>query len=275
MLTSNGYVLSQRPERFGSLQPVPDAERTDRDALWRRLGDDGYLYLPGFLDTDVVAAFRSYYFDRVAPAGLSERNAGADLDQATLRRVLFREIVPGRPYDDFCRQPAIVDFFSWLLADEVHLHRRKILRHTRPGDSGIGQATQAHYDLLYLREGTDQVLTIWIPVGDCPIERGSLIYLEGSHRWVQAEEAAGRLKRPAASITADLPGLADDHDARWLATDFGSGDVMVHTSKIVHAALDNVDPDRVTRLSTDIRYQRVSDQIDARWQNDWNDRDGL
>ncbi|QDP95771.1 phytanoyl-CoA dioxygenase family protein [Microlunatus elymi] len=276
MLTSNGYVLSQRPERFGSLQPVPDGERADRSALWQRLDDDGYLYLPGFLDRQVVEDFRRYYFDRLAPAGLTETGGSKDdLDQSTLRRVLFREIVPGRAYDDFCRQPKIVDFFGWLLADDVHLHRRKILRHTRPGDTGIGQATQAHYDLLYLREGTAQVLTIWIPVGDCPVERGSLIYLEGSHRWVQAEEAAGRLQRPAASITADLPGLADDHDARWLATDFRCGDVMVHTSQIVHAALDNVDPDRVTRLSTDIRYQRVSDRIDARWQHDWHDRDGL
>ncbi|HEY9290333.1 MAG TPA: phytanoyl-CoA dioxygenase family protein [Microlunatus sp.] len=275
MLTSNGYVLDQRPERFGALQTVPDSERTDRDKLWQRLAADGYLYLPGFLDPQAVQDFRSYYFDRLAPAGLTEQNANGDLDQATLRRVLFREIVPGQPYADFCRQPAIVDFFSWLLADDVHLHRRKILRHTRPGDSGIGQATQAHYDLLYLRAGTDQVLTIWIPIGDCPVERGSLIYLEGSHHWVQNEEAAGRLTRPAASITADLPGLADDHDARWLATDFRSGDVMVHTAQIVHAALDNVDPDRVTRLSTDIRYQRVSDRIDVRWQNHWHDRDGL
>lgn len=274
MLTSNGYVLSETPDRLGSLEPVPGPARGSRDALWERLDRDGYLLLRGFLDPDIVNGFRHYYFGRLADAGLQE-HGGGHVDQASLRHILFREIVPGLEYDAFCRQQVIVDFFSWLLGDTVHLHRRKILRHTRPGDTGIGQATQAHYDLLYLRDGTDNVLTLWIPLGDCPVQRGGLIYLEGSHRWVRAEEQAGVRKRPAASITADLPGLADDHDQRWLVTDYAAGDVMVHTAHMVHAALDNVDPANLMRLSTDIRYQRVSDAIDARWQNHWHDRDGL
>jgi hypothetical protein len=29
------------------------------------------------------------------------------------------------------------------------------------------------------------------------------------------------------------------------------------------------------RLSTDIRYQRTTDPIDWRWQEHWNDEDGL
>jgi hypothetical protein len=32
----------------------------------------------------------------------------------------------------------------------------------------------------------------------------------------------------------------------------------------------NVDPERRIRLSTDIRYQRVRDEIDARWSNHWS-----
>ena len=274
VLTSNGYQLSEAPQRLGSLEPVPAADRGSRQALWRRLDADGYLLLRDFLDPAVVNRFRQYYFGRLAEVGLREDGSG-EVDQAGLRHILFREIVPGPQYDAFCRQPVIVDFFSWLLADDVHLHRRKIIRHTRPGESGIGQATQAHYDLLYLREGTDDVLTLWIPLGDCPVALGGLVYLEGSHRWVRAEEAAGVRKRPAASITADLPGLADDHDGRWLVTDYAAGDVVVHTAHMVHAALDNVDPAQRMRLSTDIRYQRVTDSIDARWQNDWHDRDGL
>lgn len=67
---------------------------------------------------------------------------------------------------------------------------------------------------MYLREGSDRVLSMWIPLGDCPIDRGGLIYLEGSHHRVLRDEALGRLPRPAASITADLPGLADYCDTR-------------------------------------------------------------
>ena len=66
-----------------------------------------------------------------------------------------------------------------------------------------------------------------------------------------------------------------EYDARWLRADYRAGDVVVHCSQIVHAALDNVDQDRVVRLSTDIRYQRTTEPIDARWQHHWSDTDGL
>ncbi|HEY3555824.1 MAG TPA: phytanoyl-CoA dioxygenase family protein [Kribbella sp.] len=261
MLTSNGYVLDEG--RLGELVAVPERERGDRELLRARLRRDGYLYLTGLLDPEVVWAFREYYF------GLT----GAATDRASYRKVLFEDIVPGPEYAAFCAQPALKGWFEWFLGGEPFLHRRKIIRQTAPGENGIGTATQAHYDLVYLREGSDQVLSAWIPLGDCPVSRGGLTYLEGSHHRVLADEAAGRLKRPAASITADLPALATEYDANWLVADYQAGDVVVHTAHTVHAALDNVSSE--LRLSTDIRYQRADDAIDTRWQQHWHDRDGL
>ena len=80
---------------------------------------------------------------------------------------------------------------------------------------------------------------------------------------------------PAASMSADLPALAEQHDTRWRVTDFAAGDVMVHSPYMVHASLDNVDRQRQLRLSTDIRYQRAGDVIDWRWQQHWYEDDGL
>ncbi|MFC6160806.1 phytanoyl-CoA dioxygenase family protein [Kribbella jiaozuonensis] len=261
MLTSNGYVLDE--QRLGQLVAVPFEQRGDRSLLRSRLQRDGYLFLTGLLDPAVVQEFREYYF------GLT----GAAADRASYRKVLFGEIVPGPEYAAFCAQPALKGWFEWFLGGTPFLHRRKIIRQTAPGENGIGTATQAHYDLVYLRDGTDQVLSAWIPLGDCPVSRGGLTYLQGSHHRVLEEEAAGRLKRPAASITADLPTLAEEYDANWLVADYAAGDVVVHTAHTVHAALDNVSTE--LRLSTDIRYQLAGDAIDARWQNHWHDRDGL
>lgn len=283
MLTSNGYVLDESPARFGDLAAVPDCERSDREALWRRLSRDGYLFLRGALDPDAVRAFRRYYFEQLAPTGMlrpgTDPEAGiagdGAVDNATLRHTLFRQIVPGRPYERFCTQPSIRDWYAWLLGGDTFLHRRRIIRSNRPGESGIGTATQAHYDLVYIREGTDRVLSSWIPLGDCPTERGGLVYLEASHHRVLREERLGRLRRPAASITADLPALAAEHGSRWLAADYAAGDMVVHSAYTVHAALDNVDRGGVMRLSTDIRYQRADQPIDWRWSSDWHDRDGL
>jgi hypothetical protein len=44
---------------------------------------------------------------------------------------------------------------------------------------------------------------------------------------------------------------------------------------MIHASTGNVSPDSRMRLSTDIRYQLVSDKIDQRWAQDWNPDDGL
>jgi hypothetical protein len=283
MWTSNGYVLDESPSRLGELRPVPDAERTDRKRLRARLHRDGYLFLPGALDPAESIAFRRYYFATLAPTGLvrpgTDPTAGLagddDIARDKLRGLLFGEIVPGETYARFCNQPAIQGWYAWFLGGEPTLHRRKIIRHTRPGENGPGTATAAHYDLLYLRDGTDQVLSSWIPLGDCPTDLGGLVYLEGSHHRTRAEEQAGTAKRPAASITADLPSLAEAYDTRWLLADYAAGDMVVHSAYLVHAALDNMDNAGRMRLSTDIRYQRADQPIDRRWQQDWYQGDGL
>ena len=283
MFTSNGYTLDDSSGRLGWMQPVPDAIRDDKDALWAQLRRDGYLYLPQQLDPSIVNSFREYYFTMMYDTGIVERGtnpavgvgASGDIDRAKIREVLFGGIVPGPRYETLTTHPAIKGWFEWFLGDDVHLHKRKILRHVRPGESGIGTATQAHYDLVYLREGSERVLSMWIPLGDCPAEQGGLAYLEGSHHWAMADERDRGDKRPAASITADLPGLADKHDARWLLANYKAGDVMVHSSYVVHASTDNVDPLSRVRLSTDIRYQRATEPIVWRWQEHWHEDDGL
>lgn len=283
MLTSNGYVLSEREDRLGYLEPVPAGERGDREQLWRRLRKDGYLYLTQHLDREVVNAFRAHYFSKMSETGLLAPNtdpadgvgASGDFDRGKMRQILFDDIVPGDLYHALTAHPAIKDWFTWFFADSVHLHKRRIIRHTRPGEAGIGTATQAHYDVVYLREGTDRLLSMWIPLGDCPVEMGGLTYLEGSHHWAMADERQRGIHRPPAWMTADLPGLAEEHDARWLLADYKAGDVMVHSAYIVHAGTDNVDASSRIRLSTDIRYQREKDPIDWRWQEHWHDQDGL
>jgi len=283
MWTSNGYALDESPARLGELRPVPDRERHDRERLRTRLRDDGYLFLPRALDPAASVAFRRYYFATLAPTGLVRAGSDpalglagdGDVSRADLRERLFGEIVPGETYARFCAQPAIRDWYAWFLGGEPFLHRRKIIRHTRPGENGIGTATQAHYDLLYLREGSDAVLSSWIPLGDCPATLGGLVYLEGSHHRVVEEERAATVRRPAASITADLPGLAARWDARWLLADYAAGDMVVHSAFTVHASLDNVDTAGRMRLSTDIRYQLREAPVDRRWQHDWFDGDGL
>ena len=280
-LQSLEYTLERSPERLGWLEAVPNNERGDRAALWARLRRDGYLFLRGALEPEVSLEFRRYYFAMLESSGLLQAGtdpldgigaASGEFDRDVARRALFDWIVPGDEYHSLCTSPDVQGFFAWLFDGPVHLHKRKLIRHSKVMDSWV---TSAHYDLVYLREGTDNLLSAWIPLGDCPVERGGLIYLEGSHTKIAQRDALEGGVRRAQHISYDLPGLAREFDTRWLVADYQAGDMVVHSPYIVHASLNNTDSDGRMRLSTDIRFQPVAERIDPRWQNHWRDDDGL
>jgi hypothetical protein len=71
-------------------------------------------------------------------------------------------------------------------------------------------------------------------------------------------------------LTKDLPMLANRLNSRWLVADYEAGDMMIHSAYMIHAATMNMAENGVIRLSTDIRYQRIRDEIDARWNEHWS-----
>jgi ectoine hydroxylase-related dioxygenase (phytanoyl-CoA dioxygenase family) len=290
-LISNGFPLSTAPNRLGRLTPTDPAR--PRDDLWEQYHAQGYLWLKGILDRREVLDFRRRYFAAFVDAGLPLIARGTDSvegifdDRAApadpgLYNKVTMEIVRWAEYEAFCLMTPIRRFYGMFLEGAPYLHKRKLIRHGKPGDR---QSTGAHYDLIYLRGGTDRICTSWIPIGDVPVERGGLVYLEGSDAWGRKKEAEfaarNRDLHPEERISAynknmeggwlsnDLAAMADDLDTRWLVADYEAGDMMVHSPYMVHASTMNVDPERRIRLSTDIRYQRVRDEIDVRWNNHW------
>jgi hypothetical protein len=292
-LESNGSALSMEPARLDFLEaadpglPLP--------ALRERYRAQGYLWLRGLLPRSDVLSFRRRYFEALAGCGLLRPGtdpgagvyAGGGEDGPAIGRRLV-QIVRWAAYEGFCLSPALVRFLEGFLGGPVFLHKRKLIRHTRPGDP---HCTGAHYDLVYLRGGTDRLCTAWIPLGDTPVEMGGLCYLEGSDAWgrrLEAEHAAraaGLTPEERISafnrqmtggwLTKDLASLAAETGLRWLVADYAAGDVVLHSPYMIHASTMNVDPAGRIRLSTDIRYQLVTDEIDERWQHDWRPDDGL
>lgn len=293
-LVSNGFTLSDAPERLGRLAPTDP--RRPRSEHWEQFQAQGYLWLKGLLDRRAVLDFRRRYFAALQDTGLLTPGAdpveglyaGGGENRELVHKITL-DAVRWAAYESFCLAPPIWGFYEQFLQGPVYLHKRKMLRHTKPGSPGC---TGAHYDLTYLRGGTDQVCTSWIPIGDIPIEMGGLAYLEGSDaigRRLEAEFAACNRHLPPEErisaynknmtetgwLTKDLPGLADRVDARWLIADYEAGDMVVHSAYMIHAATQNVDRVGRMRLSTDIRYQRLSEAIDARWNDHWSPADRL
>lgn len=288
-LVANGKTLSSAPDRLGHLVPTdPGVGVAAIRALYEA---NGYVWLKGFLSRADVIDFRGWVFSHLGDTGLIEPGsdpalgiaAGGVLDKSLADRRLM-SLVRSATYEGFCAQPRLSGFMDRFLGGLSYLHKRKLMRFTQPGTP---TATPAHYDLVYLRGGTSRLVTAWIPIGDTPAEMGGLAYLEGSHAIGAAMEARfekdNAALAPAERISAfnrnmteggwvskDLPDMVERFDTRWLVADYEAGDVVLHSPFMIHASTTNRSADRRIRLSTDIRYQNVDDEIDARWNNHWS-----
>lgn len=288
-LSANGKSLSTAPDRLGHLAPTdPDVGLA---TIRRRYDEQGYVWLKGFLDRSEVIAFRGWVFSHLAESGLlqagTDPSLGIAAESAPDKKLADRRlmsIVRSAAYEGFCAQPRLSRFMDAFLSGLSYLHKRKLMRFTLPGTA---TATPAHYDLVYLRGGTRRIVTAWIPIGDVTIDMGGLAYLEGSHAIGQRMEAEfardSAALSPAERISAfnrnmteggwvskDLPDMADRFDTRWLVADYEAGDVVLHSPFMIHASTTNQSADRRIRLSTDIRFQNVDDEIDIRWNNHWS-----
>ncbi len=284
-LLASGHALDLAPEAFGFVRSSADA--ADQPAeLARRLAEDGYLYLPGFLDPALVLAARASVAERLAAEG-SLDSAAPVLDAVPRagRVFSYRGDLARRnaAVERVVYGPEVLGFYARLFGEPV-----RHFDHTWFRAVSRGQGTPPHCDLVYMGRGTHQLLTGWIPYGDIPLEMGGLMLLEGSHhqserlkhylevdvdaycenRPKQVEQVKvkggwshpGYLSRNPVAIRAKLGG-------RWLtAPEWKVGDFVTFGMQIVHGGLDN-QTDRL-RLSSDTRYQRASQPIDERWIGD-------
>lgn len=270
-LVSNGYPLDMTPQRLGWLEP------SSRDLPMEQLREKyrrcGYLWLKGLFEPETVLHFREHFFETIGVHG----------PQA------FFEIIRSQIYEEFCTTPRLWNFYQEFLQGQPYLHQRKLIRFNSPGED---HCTGGHYDLIYLRAGADTFCTSWIPIGDIPVEMGGLIYLEHSDaigRQLEAEfrvknadlpaeeriSAYNRNMRENGWISTNLVEMAERFASRWLVADYEAGDMVIHSPYMIHAATQNNDPLDRTRLSTDIRFQRLNDEIDPRWAKDWSLGDDL
>lgn len=287
-LVSNGYLLSSQPDRLGRLTPTASTQPIN--VLREQYEAQGYVWLKHLIDPTEVWRFRRRYFEALRHTGLvaagSDPRDGIYAGGGEDKRLVTEKVVEisrWAYYEAFCLSRPILEFYEALFGEPVYLHKRMLIRHTRPSDPNC---TGAHYDLVYLRAGTDKLCTSWIPIGDIPVEMGGLIYLEGSDGWGRKMEAEFSAKNADLSpeerlsaynknmneggwLTKNAPELAERLNTRWLVADYEAGDMVVHSPYMIHAATTNENPEGRMRLSTDIRFQRAQDTIDPRWQSHW------
>jgi ectoine hydroxylase-related dioxygenase (phytanoyl-CoA dioxygenase family) len=175
-------------------------------------------------------------------------------------------------FQAFTSVPALRDVAAVILACEPRLLPRQILREYSPGSN---RASRAHTDHVYMSRGTENVVTAWIPIGDCSLASGSLVYLEGSHHLQPDELDAVRAvtdRSDPRRLSHDLGWVARRLGRRWLVGDYRAGDVVFHSPHMIHATLDV--SGTMPRLSTDVRFIPATEEADERWLKTWSGDDG-
>lgn len=278
---SNGMPIPFTSQYFERMTP---GDSTDMGSMIRQLRRDGFLYLPGFLDKKDVLDVREEYFKLFDPFVLKPgTSARQGLFSGKFQFSPYRHGLPGHPaslfvmsevFDRFTRTEKLHDLCKGLMEEKVSLLQRRPLRHFY---NNTGIASCAHADFTYLNQGTQKILSIWIPLGDVPLEAGGIVYLKDTNDTDRdaLRQQLNRYKRPEKDerpITADLKALADTTGKPWMYADYKAGDIVIHTPFVIHATLDC--NHEMMRLSTDIRYASVKEDHDPRWGDNWRGDDG-
>jgi ectoine hydroxylase-related dioxygenase (phytanoyl-CoA dioxygenase family) len=278
-LSSNGLLIPFTEQYF---RPLEDCTflLNNRSALIEFYQNHHYLYLKNFLSRESVLDIRDRYFRKFDPIlfkegttpreGIFSGHLPANLPRYGTRSHPAYEMVRDSEFHGFTTQPKLFELAQWLLGKPAKQLRRRPLRHFIKNTL---TASRAHADAIYLESREQSFITCWIPLGDCPLDAGGLIYLEGSHQ-ENLEHIRGLIGQQsdrnwdARPLTRDLKLLAEKTGRRWLWSHFQAGDLVVHSPYIIHASVDSSAD--LMRVSTDIRFVPQDGPIDCRWSNDWS-----
>lgn len=231
------------------------------DALQNRMRAEGYLFFKSLITPESIRATRSDILALCESAGwLSPNHKTEDavsapgiqhIEPEPAYMALYNNLLKGEAFNALALDPPLLTMLGDLFRESALAHSRNIARIIFPQNTLY--TTPSHQDYIHI-QGTMETYTAWIPLGDCPMDLGSLVVLQGSHD-------AGVLPVRAAYGAGGVGIETESLPYTWVGSDFEAGDVVVFHSLCVHKALPNLNPDHM-RLSVDFRYQPVSHPVD-------------
>jgi len=258
--------------QFGSLV---DSASLINDAvqLKQRLADDGYLLLRGLIDRDVVLKARETILSHM------EANKVLSPDTPILEGVMpkggrgvrmmgTQGIAQHEDVLAVLENPILFTLFETLFDEPATTFPYKWLR-------GVGNEayTGAHYDYVYMGQGSPRVHTMWVPFGDLTVDHGTLAMCAGSHKldsFAKLRDTYGRMDVDRDAIegwfTKDPMEITEKFGGQWLIGEYQAGDVILFGMHMMHASTTNLT--NRFRISCDVRFQPASDALDERWRKD-------
>ncbi|WP_099041798.1 phytanoyl-CoA dioxygenase family protein [Mycobacterium neglectum] len=279
MVTSNGSVIDQDASKFGLLRESSE-HAGDGPALRERLNEDGYAFLRDVLDKEVLLAVQQAIADELRRLDLIDPDGDRSTSLFPARPDLSLYRVMDHISQDerraLTRQPALTAIFKAIFGEEA-----KCLDYNWPRVAGPGRSELPHCDWVYMPRGTSRIYTAWMPLMDLPMSHGPLMILENSHH--ENPHTASYLEMDADKLgyfdaarfkhgslvhggrySRRPDRVREEFGTRWLSTDYRLGDVIIFSTRALHATLDN--RSKGFRLSVDARFQPAGDVTDPRFE---------
>ena len=228
-------------------------------ALAKRLHRDGYLFLRGLLPRDEVLEVQRRLLEKAAAGGWLDpscpieegiANAGAACKDPEERYMqVFRGLWTDEALHRLRTHPNVLTLFDEIFGEPALAHPMFVQRNIFPQSESFDFTTGAHQDKVHIGGATSHAM--WVPLGDCPEEKGVLAVAAGSHLAGVLDTKVGG-GAGGMDICVPIPG-------QWVSGSFRVGDVLIFSDTTVHRAL----PNRTTQLrqSFDARYQPASQPV--------------
>lgn len=232
---------------------------SDSQALASRLNEQGYLFLKGLFSREQILDVRAQLLEKAAAGGwlrpgtdskqgIADPTAACKDPEERYMRV-YRGIWNDETLHRLRIEPRVLNLFERIFGEPALVHPMFVQRNIFPQSDTFDFTTGMHQDKVHIGGATNHAL--WVPLGDCPIEKGPLAVAAGSH-------AAGVLDTKVGAGAGGMD-ICEPIPGTWVSGDFEAGDALVFSDTTVHQALPN--KTRELRMSFDARYQPVSQPV--------------
>ncbi len=232
---------------------------TDGPALRARLDQDGYLFIRGLLPRDTILNVRARLLAKAAQGGWLDPDSPVDSGIANQAAACkdpeerYMRVFRGLWMDEALHRlrihPTVTALFSRIFGEPALAHPMFVQRNIFPQSGDFDFTTGIHQDRVHIGGATSYAL--WMPLGDCPREKGALAVAAGSHTTGILETKVGS-GAGGMDIAVPIPGT-------WVTGAFQAGDALIFADVTVHKALPN--RTREIRMSFDARFQPVSQPV--------------